>query len=198
MKYYIGLAMGPASTVETGLAVIEDTGKIILIDKLFKVKDIQFFFDNYSSLKNSVICASLPWDNAMLEGKWRILSKPYQQVTTNKHMPNRENWTQRYTKRGCEYLKELSNKGVDIIRTELYLARQELKLSSYFKERTPADCKFLQNTLKIELGFEEIPTNMMPASQLEALVCALIAKKYDTDKEHTKEIFDFCGLKTVI
>ena len=35
MKYYIGLAMGPASTVETGLAVIEDTGKIILIDKLF-------------------------------------------------------------------------------------------------------------------------------------------------------------------
>lgn len=198
MKYYIGLAMGPSSTVETGLAVIEDTGKIILIDKLFKVKDIQFFFDNYSSLKNSVICASLPWDNAMLEGKWRILSKPYQQVTTNKHMPNRENWTQRYTKRGCEYLKELSNKGVDIIRTELYLARQELKLSSYFKERTPADCKFLQNTLKIEHGFEEIPTNMMPASQLEALVCALIAKKYDTDKEHTKEIFDFCGLKTVI
>ena len=198
MKYYIGLAMGPASTVETGLAVIEDTEKIILIDKLFKVKDIQFFFDNYSSLKNSVICASLPWDNAMLEGKWRILSKPYQKVTTNKHMPNRENWTQRYTKRGCEYLKELNNKGVDIVRTELYLARQELKLSSYFKERTPADCKFLQNTLKIEHGFEEIPTNMMPASQLEALVCALIAKKYDTDKEHTKEIFDFCGLKTVI
>ena len=198
MKYYIGLAMGPASTVETGLAVIEDTEKIILIDKLFKVKDIQFFFENYSSLKNSVICASLPWDNAMLEGKWRILSKPYQQVTTNKHMPNRENWTQRYTKRGCEYLKELNNKGVDIVRTELYLARQELKLSSYFKERTPADCKFLQNTLKIEHGFEEIPTNMMPASQLEALVCALIAKKYDTDKEHTKEIFDFCGLKTVI
>ena len=108
MKYYIGLAMGPASTVETGLSVIEDTGKIILIDKLFKVKDIQFFFDNYSSLKNSVICASLPWDNAMLEGKWRILSKPYQQVTTNKHMPNRENWTQRYTKRGSEYLKELN------------------------------------------------------------------------------------------
>ena len=32
--------------------------------------------------------------------------------------------------------------------------RQELKLSSYFKERTPADCKFLQNTLKIEHGFE--------------------------------------------
>lgn len=198
MKYYIGLALAPASTIESGLAVVEDTGKIILIDKLFKVKDMVLFFDNYSSLKQSKLCISLPWDNAMLEGKWRILSKPYQQVATNKHIPNRENWTQRYTKRGCDYFNELREKGIDIIRTELYLARQELKLSSYFKERTPADCKFLQNTLKLEYGFEEIPTNMMPAAQLEAIVCALIAKKHDTNIENIKELFDFNGLKTVI
>ncbi len=198
MKYYIGLAMAPASTVESGLAVIDDNKNIILIDKLFKVKDIQFFFDNYSSLKNSTICISLPWDNSMLEGKWRILSKPYQQVATNTHIPNRENWTQRYTKRGCEYFNELKSLGIDLIRTELYLARQTLNLSSYFKERTPADCKFLQNTLKIEHGFDEIPSNMMPAAQLEAIVCALIAQKYDTNKEDCKELFMFNGLKTVI
>ena len=198
MKYYIGLAMAPVSTVESGLAVIDDDKNIILIDKLFKVKDIQFFFDNYSSLKNSTICISLPWDNSMLEGKWRILSKPYQQVSTNIHIPNRENWTQRYTKRGCEYFNELKSLGIDLIRTELYLARQTLNLSSYFKERTPADCKFLQNTLKIEHGFDEIPSNMMPAAQLEAIVCALIAQKYDTNKEDCKELFMFNGLKTVI
>lgn len=198
MKYYIGLALGSVSTVESGLAVIEDTGKIILIDKLFKVKDIILFFNNYSSLKQSDICISLPWDNTMLEGKWRILSKPYQQVATNKNIPNRENWTQRYSKRGWEYFKELNDKGINIVRTELYLARQILKLSSYFKERTPADCKFLQNTLKLEHGFEEIPANMMPAAQLEAIVCALIAKKYDREKENCKELFNFCGLKTVI
>lgn len=198
MKYYIGLAMAPASTVESGLAVIDNDKNIILIDKLFKVKDIQFFFDNYSSLKNSTICISLPWDNSMLDGKWRILSKPYQQVSTNIHIPNRENWTQRYTKRGCEYFNELKSLGVDLIRTELYLARQTLNLSSYFKERTPADCKFLQNTLKIEHGFDEIPSNMMPAAQLEAIVCALIAQKYDTNKEDCKELFMFNGLKTVI
>ena len=198
MKYYIGLALGPASTVESGLAVIEDTGKIILIDKLFKVRDITLFFDNYSSLKQSNICVSLPWDNSMLEGKWRILSKPYQPVATNKNIPNRENWTQRYSKRGWEYFKELNDRGINIIRTELYLARQVLKLSSYFKERTPADCKFLQNTLKLEHGFEEIPANMMPAAQLEAIVCALIAKKYDTNPDNCKELFDFCGIKTII
>ncbi len=198
MKYYIGLALGPASTIETGLAVVEDTGKIILIDKLFKVRDIILFFENYSSLKQSKICVSLPWDNSMLEGKWRILSKPYQQVATNKNMPNRDNWTQRYSKRGWEYFKELNDKGIDIIRTELYLARQILKLSSYFKERTPADCKFLQNTLKLEYGFDEIPSNMMPAAQLEAIVCALIARKFDTENESCKELFNFCGLKTVI
>lgn len=198
MKYYIGLSMGPTSTVESGVAVLDNTGKIILIDKLFKVKDIQFFFDNFSSLKNSVICISLPWDNSMLEGKWRILSKPYQQVATNTHIMNRENWTQRYTKRGCEYFKELTERGAEIIRTELYLARQNLNLGSYFKERTPADCKFLQNTLKIEHGFDEIPSNMMPAAQLEALVCGLVAQKYNKDKNSVKEVFEFNGLKVII
>lgn len=198
MKYYIGLTLGSASTIETGLAVIDDTGKIILIDKLFRVKDIQLFFDNYSSVKNSVICVSLPWDNSMLEGKWRILSKPYQQVSTNDKFLNRENWTQRYTKRGCDYFKELQSRGIELIRTELYLARQNLRLSSYYKERTPSDCKFLQNTLKIEHGFDEIPSNMMPAAQLEAIVCALVAKKYDTNRAETKHLFDFENIPVIL
>lgn len=198
MKYYIGLALGSASTVETGLAVIEQSGKIILIDKLFSVKDIQLFFDNYSSLKNSKICVSLPWDNSMLEGKWRVLSKPYQKVATNELFLNKDNWTQRYTKRCCEYFRELKNRGIDVVRTELYLARQKLRLGSYYKERTPADCKFLQNTLKIEHGFEEIPSNMMPAAQLEAIVCALIAKDFDVNRDNCKVLFNFEGLSTVL
>ena len=97
-----------------------------------------------------------------------------------------------------KYASMNSGKSIDLIRTELYLARQTLNLSSYFKERTPADCKFLQNTLKIEHGFDEIPSNMMPAAQLEAIVCALIAQKYDTNKEDCKELFMFNGLKTII
>ena len=197
MEYYMGISMSMASTIDTGVAVIDSLGKIILIDKLYTMKDIQFFLDNYSSLKQSHIAISLPWDNSMLEGKWRILSKPYQMVRTNENMLNRDNWTQRYSTRGCEYYKSLIDKGIDICRFELYLTRQKLSLSSYFKEWTPADCKFLQNALKTEYQFEDIPPNMMPMSQLEAVVGALIMRERANNPKNIKTIFEFNGIDVI-
>lgn len=197
MEYYMGISMAMASTIDTGVAVIDSFGKIILIDKLYKMKDIQFFLDNYSSLKQSHIAISLPWDNSMLEGKWRILSKPYQMVRSNKNLLNRDNWTQRYSTRGCEYFKSLADTGVDICRFELYLTRQKLCLSSYYKERTPADCKFLQNALKTEYQFEDIPPNMMPMSQMEALVGALIMRERANHSSNIHTIFNFNGIDVI-
>lgn len=197
MEYYIGISMSMASTIESGVAVIDSFGKIILVDKLYKMRDVQFFLDNYSSLKQSHIAVSLPWDNAMLEGKWRILSKPYQMVRTNENMLNRDNWTQRYSTRGSEYFRTLYEQGIDICRFELYLTRQKLSLSSYFKERTPADCKFLQNALKTEYQFEDIPPNMMPMAQLEAIVGALIMRERSNNPSNIKKIFEFNGLDVI-
>ncbi|MGN1124935.1 MAG: hypothetical protein ACI4SM_01990 [Candidatus Gastranaerophilaceae bacterium] len=197
MEYYIGISMSTASTVETGVAIMDSFGKIILVDKLYSMKDIQFFLDNFSSLKQSHICVSLPWDNSMLEGKWRIQSKPYQMVLSNEHILNRNNWTQRYATRGCEYYRSLKESGIDISRFELYITRQELKLSSYFKERTPADCKFLQNALKIEYQIEDIPPNMMPMAQLEAIVGALIIKEKTENPKNIKKLFEFSGLDVI-
>lgn len=197
MEYYVGISMSMASTTETGVAVVDSFGKIILVDKLYTMKDIQFFLDNYSSLKQSHIAVSLPWDNAMLEGKWRILSKPYQMVRTNEKLLNRDNWTQRYSTRGCDYFRTLSQQGIDVCRFELYLTRQKLSLSSYFKERTPADCKFLQNALKTEYQFEDIPQNMMPMAQLEAIVGALIMRERANNPSNIKKIFEFNGLDVI-
>ena len=197
MEYYVGISMSMASTIETGIAVLDSFGKIILVDKEYTMKDIQFFLDNYSSLKQSHIAVSLPWDNYMLEGKWRILSKPYQMVRTNEHFLNRDNWTQRYSTRGCEYFRNLVANGIDICRFELYLTRQKLSLSSYFKERTPADCKFLQNALKTEYQFEDIPPNMMPMAQLEAIVGALIMRERANNPENIEKIFEFGNLDVI-
>lgn len=103
MKYYIGLSLMANSSMDSGVAVLDSDNNLILLDKLYKMSDVTFFFDNFSSLKDSKICVSLPWDRTMLEGKWRVLSKPYQMVSTNVNMPNRANWTQRYSYRGCDY-----------------------------------------------------------------------------------------------
>ena len=190
MNYYIGLSLAASSGVDSGVAVIDDFNNLIYIDKLYTMNDVMHFFDNYSSLKYSKICVSLVWDRTMLNGKWRILGKPYQLVATNSLMPNRDGWTQRYSTRGCEYFKSLAEKGIEINRFELYLTRQSMNLNSCYKERSPADCKYLQQMLRLEYGFN-LPANMMPMSQLEAITGAILAKENFRHPDNIKRISTF-------
>lgn len=190
MRYYIGLSLASTSGMDSGLAIFDENRNLIMVDKLYKMNDIMHFFDNYSSTGNSEICVSLAWDKTMLNGKWRILSKPYQMVSTNKLMPNQDNWTQRYATRGSEYFKSLTEQGVNINRFEIYLTRQSMHLNSCYLERSPADCKFLQQTLINEWGIE-LPQNMMPMSQLEAIVGAILAKENYKNPSNIKTISTF-------
>lgn len=196
ITHVVGLSLGPTSSVESGVAVREvATGKLIYLDKLFSINDISLFFENYPSKKNSIICVSLPWDNTMLEGKWRVLSKPYQLIHTLGKFPNTDNWMQRFSNRGCDLFNTLKDDNSEIYRFEVYLTRQRFNLYSNFKERSSADCKFLQNALKNEFGFEELPTNMLPVAQLEAIVGTLLACEKLNNK--TKKIFEYKDLDVI-
>ncbi len=196
ITHSVGLSLAPNSSVESGVAVREiSSGKLIYMDKLFSMNDVELFFENYNNLKNSIICVSLPWDNTMLEGKWRVLSKPYQLIHEHGKFLNRDNWMQRFSTRGSELLSELTKKGIEIYRFEVYLARQKLNLYSNYKEHSSADCKFLQSALRLDWGFEELPVNMIPAAQLEAIVGTIIADK--KLNAQTENIFEFKGIDVI-
>ena len=55
MNYYVGVSLASGSTMDSGVAVIDEDNKIILLDKLYNMNDIIFFFENFSSLKNSTL-----------------------------------------------------------------------------------------------------------------------------------------------
>ena len=194
--------LASGANTESGIAIINRDNEIILIDKLFTMQDVQHFFENFSSLENSQICISLPFDNTMINGKWRLLSKLYQTLNCNNNkLINTNNWTQRYSNRGTDYFKSLIEKGININRFDIYLTRQALKLNSCFKERSPADCKALQSALKIKYGFSSIPSNMMPMAHLEALTGAVLAKKITEQDEENKQketpLFEFNGIEVI-
>ena len=197
ITHAVGLSLGASSAIESGVAVREiASGKLIYVDKLFSMNDVKLFFNNYTSLQNSAICVSLPWDNTMLDGKWRVMSKQYQLIHNDNDMfLNRDNWMQRFSTRGCELFGELKQKSGDFTRFEVYLSRQKFNLYSNYKERSSADCKFLQSMLKTEYGFEELPNNMMPVAQLEAIIGSLLAEAKLNNK--TEEIFEFKGLSVI-
>ena len=197
MNYYIGLSLASGSSMDSGVAVIDENNKIILLDKLYKMSDVIFFFENFSSLKNSKICVSVPYDRTMLDGKWRILSKPYQLVATNKLMPNRDNWTQRHSNRGSEYFKELTDRGIKVNRFDIYMTRQSMHLNSCYKDRSHADSKNLQQELKFEWGFSDLPSNMIPMSHLEAIIGAMLAKENVHNPDKIRSIYKFRNLEVI-
>lgn len=196
ITHLVGLSLGANSSIESGIAVKEiASNKLIYLDKLFSMTDIALFFENYPSIKNSIISVSIPWDNTMLEGKWRVHSKSYQLINTLGNFPNTDNWTQRFSTRGCDLLNKLKDQGCDINRYEIYLTRQRLNLYSNYKERSSADCKFLQNILKTEYDFAELPSNMMPAGQLEALIGVILGE--EKLKNNTKILFEYKNLNVI-
>ena len=195
-NYFIGLTLAQSSMIDSGVAVVDRNNEIIYLDKLYTINDVRFFFENFSSLKDSQICVSLPADNTLINGKWRLMSKFYQTVNLNHHILNRDNWTQRFSNRGCELIKELKEKGISINRYDIYLTRQAMGLVSHLKDRSPADCKFLQTTLKLNYGYESLPNNMVPMSQLEAILGAILARRID-DGEADKPAFRFQGIDVI-
>lgn len=197
MNYYVGLSLASSSGMDSGVAVVDENNELILLDKLYKMNDVIYFFENFTSLKNSKICVSVPYDRTMLDGKWRILGKPYLPVATNKNIPNRDNWTQRHSTRGAEYFKELSQRGIQVSRFDIYMTRQSLHLNSCYKDRSPADCKFLQLALKYEWGFDSLPSNMMPMSHMEAILGSILAKEYSNNPEKIRVLYNFRDLDVI-
>ena len=71
-----------------------------------------------------------------------------------------------------------------------------MHLNSCYKERSPADCKFLQQTLRNEWQLD-LPSNMMPMSQLEAIVGAILAKENTKNSDNIKVLSHFRDINVI-
>lgn len=172
--YFAGISLGSCSTNETGVAIIDRDLKIITLDKLFSIDDIKFFFKRMPGKKNAIINVALPENPLMLNAKWKLTSRQYQLVQSSDLMNPDSDWIQRYSHRGCDQFKELKEQDVDIFRYDIHELKSALGLSGMYKDRSPVDCKALQSALKHRFGFNELPSNMLPVSQLEAILGAYL------------------------
>lgn len=172
--YFVGLSLGSCSTNETGVAIIDKNLNIITLDKLFSMEDVRFFFKRLVGKQNSVINIAIPENPQMLNAKWKLHAREYQLVQSCPLIQDLSDWTERFSHRGCDVFSELKEQGVDIFRFDIRELKSSLGLSGIYKDRSPVDCKALQSALKHKFGFKELPSNMLPVSQLEALLGAYL------------------------
>ena len=184
-NFFVGLSLSNSSNYDSSICVLDRNGNIVLLDKFYFAQDIEYFLNNSPYIKNSVLCATIPYDNRILEGKWRIHSKNYKMLSDHFKI-NRDDWTNRISKRCTNILSELQNKGIKVIRADINQLRQAYKLQAHFQKGTSVDCKNLQTSLKIKFDFQCLPDNMLPASSLEAIIASVFSMEYvnniETDK----------------
>ncbi len=196
---FIGISLGGLSTIESAVAVLDSNLHVITLDKLFAMSDVNYFLDNFAGKQNAVIMVSVPENEVMLSHKWKYNSRTYDLVNFDKKMINREDWTNRFSSRGSEYFKELSSKGIDIFRFDTDNMKKIMGNCYAYRDRTPIDCKALQDTLRIKYNMRELPVNMLPVSQLEAILGAVLAQMATVGSKdfECKVIGEFEGLKTI-
>ena len=198
-NFYVGLSMGSNSANETGVAVMDRNFKIISLDKLHSMSDIEHYFEILPSKKDSIICISIPENPTMLNGKWKLMSRAYQFIRSNEHLLNNDKWADRFSTRGCECFNHLKENGIEIYRFDLYDLKTYLGLNSLYKDRTPADCKHLQSFLKYQFKLDDLPSNLLPVSQLEAILGAYLSYTVNNGKENIdyRKKFEFKGIDVI-
>ena len=184
-NFFIVLSLSNSSSYDSSVCILDRNSSIVLIDKFYFVQDIDYFFENSPYINSSVVCISIPYDNKLLEGKWRIHSKNYKALGDYFKI-NKDDWTNRISKRCCDTFKKLKAKGIKVIRCDINQLRTSYGICPHYQSRTSIDCKNLQISLKIKYGFSQMPENMLPASSLEAIICAMFAMENANNVETTK------------
>lgn len=172
--FFTGISLGASSTNETGVAILDRNLRIITLDKLFSMEDVRFFLKRMVGKQNAIINVALPENPQMLNAKWKLISRQYQLVQSSVLINHDSDWIQRYSHRGCDHFSELKEQGIDIFRYDIHELKSSLGLSGVYKDRSPVDCKALQSALKYRFGLRELPSNMLPVAQLEAILGAYL------------------------
>ncbi len=196
---FVGISLTGLSTIESAAAVLDRNLKIITLNKLFSMNDVKYFLDNFPGKQNAVIMVSIPENEVMLSSKWKYNSRTYDVVNLDHKMINRDGWTNRFSTRGSEYFKELNDKGADIYRFDIDNMKKFFGNCFAYRERTPIDCKSLQDTLRIKYNMRELPVNMLPVAQLEAILGAVLANIAAKENENfnCKKIGDYENLPII-
>lgn len=180
---FIGLCIGSAGSLESGIAAVDRNLNLIKTDKAYNLSEIKLSITNIAPAENTILCIDLPKNIMMLTGKWRIESKQTQ-VLKNIDTNKKSLWKKRFSDRGSELSKQFKEKGMEVYRYNSTYTKSVLKLAPPYRSKSPAACKFLQNIIEEKLDIKDMPANLLPLPSLNAIIGAYIGWKIYASEEN--------------
>ena len=181
-QFFIGIALGDNTTVETGIAILNRNLELIRVDKLFTNKEIINYLNNFPGTVDSIICMSLAANTLQPNSKWRQNDKNIHPFSLHSAAEDLQ-WTDRFTERGKDLYSAFNESGVQAFRYHIHLSKVRLNLIPPFKNRSQPGCKYLQTVIKDALSIDNLPNNLIPIASLDAIIGAYTGWKMATDEE---------------
>jgi hypothetical protein len=193
---FVGISLGSSASAETGIAVIDNDFNLVRIDKAFNITDLSAYMNNLGPLKDMVVCVDLPKNMPSFNSKWKYGERNVRAFKLNQNKDSSDmhnSWSDRFSERGNEFCKNLRDSNADVYRYYCYYTKNILRLTSPYKYRSSVECKFLQTAIHNKLKINNIPSNLLPISGLDALIGAYTALRISKTQENIgyKIIGDF-------
>lgn len=185
MNFYIGLTPANEPSNETGVCILDEKLNIIHLDRFMSTKEFSFFIDNLSNKSMSTIMVSIPMAFNILDSKWKLNAQKTVLNDLNCESPLKK-WNNLYSDKLCNILTEYKDEFKTIYRYNIKQIRMMLNLQSPYISHSSADCKFLQNALKLKFNISPIINNLYPVTQLEAILGAYCAYLIANNKKEIK------------
>lgn len=181
---FVGVSLGESGSSETGIAVLDRELNLVRIDKSYNLSELKQNLSKIAPFETTIACVALPRNMMMMNGKWRIESKHMQVLKAGHFESSKYAWAQRFSDRGSELCKNLTEEGMEVFRYNCSYTKNILGINPPYRSRTPAACKYLQMVIENQFNISGMPTNLIPLPAMNAVIGAYTAWKIIESQEN--------------
>lgn len=174
---FVGIDMAPIDSLETGIAVLDRERRIMRMDKLSENDDILLFLDNLAPPENMIVVLDIP-KSLSIPSKWRQQQIKMHPLHLRSSIPNATQEvvpTERFAQRAKAFYEAVDERGILMLNFFTAHAKLRYDLNMPFRHRSSQGCRTLQAALKQQLHIQDVPSNLMPSSVLDAMIGAYTA-----------------------
>jgi len=185
--WFVGIDLAPTDSLESGVAVLDRSRSLMRMDKFTDDEEMLSLLKNLSCSENILVAMDIP-KSLSIQSKWRQQELRMHPLSMRNAPNNAIVPSERYSERARNFYLELEKMGILTFGFFTAHAKLRYNLNIPYRHRSSLGCRALQSGVKQSLGIQNLPTNLVASSVLDAMLAAYTAwlMCYGQDKKHFK------------
>jgi hypothetical protein len=185
--WFVGIDLAPTDTLESGVVALDRTRSLMRMDKFTEDDEILAFLKNLSCSENILVVMDIP-KSLSIQSKWRQQELKMHPLSIRNSEKSATVPTERYCDRAQNFYAELEKLGILTFGFFTPHAKLRYNLNIPYRHRSSLGCRALQSSVKQCLGIQNIPSNLVASSVLDAMIAAYTAWLccYGKEEKHFK------------